>query len=359
MIISRKVASFRGRDVWEYTMKNEHGMEVAVLTYGGVIHRLVYQDQSGRKKNRILAYRDIGDYEENPMFFGALIGRVAGRISQAMYHLPQGKTIYLDANEGRCCLHGGRRGFHHCFWNITPRRDGDTDVLLLEHVDPPHDGWESEWHVTVAYSLSSHDDLRLQYHVETDRPDLCSLTNHMYFNLDGMDAPDGVLQHALRLDADAVQLVDAETIPTGAFLRCEEEPVFDFRGLRPIGKYGMEAHPQQSLVQGGYDHAFRFSGRPHTGELVSRMSGICLDVRTSEEAVVVYTCNKVERAYPLEEGHLRRYAGVTLETQALPNCIHTANPDSVIITPERPYDSETVFSFSHLRDAGRIPLLFW
>lgn len=362
MITKKKVASFRNRDVWEYTMKNNHGMEVSVLNYGGVIHRLVYPDRNGIKKNRILAYKDMDIYEENPMFFGALIGRIAGRISQAMYSLQDGKVIHLEVNEGHCNLHGGSQGFHHCFWEVTSESTEQTDSLSLEHIDVPHDGWESKLHVTVTYSLTNQDELRLHYHVETNAPDICNMTNHMYFNLDGMDASAGILSHELYIGAEQVQLVDQDTIPTGEYLDCSTEPVFDFRKLRSIGMYGMEHHPQQSLVHDGYDHAFRFTGSSHVAKLISQQSGICLEVCTSEEAVVVYTCNKVDQAYPLENGILKKYAGVTLETQALPDRIHSSNPNEIIITPDNPYDSETVFSFSSLDDMEtmrRIPLLFW
>ena len=359
MIAKKKAGTFSETDVWEYTMVNSRGMEVSVLNYGGVVHRIIYPDKLGNKKNRILAYKDISLYEENPMFLGALIGRIAGRIADARCDIPQSPSIALEKNEGSCNLHGGNNGFHHCCWRITPKEMQAEDCLVLDYSDREHDGWCGDLQVQVTYTLNDSDELRIRYHAESNKTGLCNMTNHMYFNLDGIDISPTILSHELQLAADSVQLVDAETIPTGQFASCDKEKIFDFRTLREIGKYGMSTHAQQKLVHGGYDHAFRFAENGHAGKLLSRKSGVCVDFKTSEESVVVYTCNKAGHDIVLENGWSAPHAGITLETQALPDRIHSESPEKVIITPEKPYDSETVFAFSHVRDFVQFPYLFW
>lgn len=358
MIENEKLGAFHGLDLWEYTMKNTHGMEVSVLNYGGIIRRIIYPDKFNHKRNRILAYEDISLYEENPMFLGAVIGRVAGRIANASCHLPNGSSLHFEKNEGTCSLHGGDGGFHHCFWHIIPIEEDKEDRLALDYVDLEHDGWPGDLNVRVTYSLNESDEFRIHYHADSNKIGLCNMTSHMYFNLDGIGASPTILDHELSLQADCVQSVDAKTIPTGQFISCADEKIFDFRTLRRIGEYGMDAHLQQKLVHGGYDHAFRFAGKEHIGKLLSRKSGICVDFQTSEESVVVYTCNKVQSKILLEEGKLIPHAGIALETQALPDRIHSESPERVIIALGRPYDSETVFSFSNIRNSRSIPLLF-
>lgn len=358
MITQKKVGVFSESDVWEYTMVNSHGMEVSVLNYGGIIRRIIYPDKYGNKKNRILAYEDMTLYEENSMFLGALIGRIAGRIANASCEIPNGPSLIFERNEKSCNLHGGSRGFHHCFWQITGKEMETEDSLILYYTDKEHDGWCGDMHVRVTYTLNNSDELRIHYHAESNKIGLCNMTNHMYFNLDGIDTSPTILSHELQLAADSVQFVDAETIPTGHFAPCDSEKIFDFRTLRRIGQYGMSVHPQQRLVHGGYDHAFHFVGKNHVGKLKSRESGIRVGFETQEEAVVVYTCNKVNHDIKLESGWAVPHAGITLETQAFPDRIHSESPEKVIITPERPYDSETVFAFSIVRDSLRIPSLF-
>ncbi len=359
MIIKKRIGNFSGQDVWEYTMANSHGMEVSILNYGGIVHRIIYPDKHGRKKNRILAYEAIALYEENPMFMGALIGRIAGRIANAGCRVPNGPILTLEKNEGTCNLHGGSRGFHHCFWQVMEQESESVDSLILKHVDEEHDGWPGDMHVCVTYALNDIDELRIHYQARTNKIGLCNMTNHMYFNLDGVDITPDISSHELQLAADGVQFVDASTIPTGDVARCDEEKIFDFRSLRKVGKYGMDAHPQQQLVHGGYDHAFCFSDKHRTGRLQSRKSGVRVDITTQEESVVVYTCNKVDRNIKLEYGPLTKHAGITLETQALPDRIHSYAPEKVLLTPEKPYESTTIFAFSNVRDSLRIPALFW
>ena len=85
MISKEKVARFYNKDVYQYNLKNTAGMQVSVLNYGGIITKILFYDKNGIKDNRILAYKDISLYKDNPMFFGAIIGRIAGRVSNGIY----------------------------------------------------------------------------------------------------------------------------------------------------------------------------------------------------------------------------------------------------------------------------------
>ncbi len=50
-------------------------------------------------ENVVLGYKNYADYEKNPNFFGAIIGRVAGRIQDASFTI-EDQTYTLEANEG-------------------------------------------------------------------------------------------------------------------------------------------------------------------------------------------------------------------------------------------------------------------
>ena len=59
-----------------------------------------------------------------------------------------------------------------------------------------------------------------------------------------------------------------------------------------------------------------------------------------------YSCNKVDTLYDLESHKLKKYKGITIETQQLPDIVNTKEIDKIIITPDKPYDSRTTFRFS-------------
>lgn len=48
-------------------------MQVSVLNYGGIITKILFYDKNGIKDNRILAYKDISLYKDNPMFLVQLL----------------------------------------------------------------------------------------------------------------------------------------------------------------------------------------------------------------------------------------------------------------------------------------------
>ena len=346
MIIQKTVGAFHGGSVEQYTMKNVHGMQVSVLNYGGIVRQILFPDVQNVWDNRVLAYQDLKLYERNPMFLGAIIGRVAGRIRGAEFQLPgERQKFFLERNEGHCHLHGGSQGFCYRFWSVDAWSSVGEDVLNLRLTDLPQGGYPGKVEALVQYTLDDDNKWSIYYHIGTDQPTICNMTNHTYFNLSGTHSMRTILQHKLSIAADTFGEVDAQTLPTGYYSSCEAEPVFDFRQERAVGQYGMAGHQQQKIVQGGYDHAFPFSDKGKFS-LFDPDSKIEIRGETSEESVIVYTCNKVPVPYLLEGGILQQHSGITLETQALPDRIHSDQSQRVIIAPENPYNSLTSYKFS-------------
>ncbi|MDE5003085.1 galactose mutarotase, partial [Francisella tularensis subsp. holarctica] len=68
------------------------------------------KDKHGKIENIVLQYHDIPEYYHNSSYFGATVGRVAGRIKDANFLL-DGKTYYLEKNyQDKHTLHGGFNG---------------------------------------------------------------------------------------------------------------------------------------------------------------------------------------------------------------------------------------------------------
>ena len=78
------------------------------------------------------AIKTLSDYEQNPNFFGAIVGRVAGRIQDSSFTLND-ETYSLESNEGSHHLHGGSGGFHQVVWETSHFQTAQTVGVKLTH----------------------------------------------------------------------------------------------------------------------------------------------------------------------------------------------------------------------------------
>nr|WP_284143304.1 hypothetical protein [Metabacillus flavus] len=89
-------------------MRNNNGVEVECIEYGCAITRIVTPDRDGTLDNIVLGCRRLEDYINRVPYFGAVVGRVGGRIGKG--HLPLNKNTYqVTANQEGNHLHGGKK----------------------------------------------------------------------------------------------------------------------------------------------------------------------------------------------------------------------------------------------------------
>src|SRR5258706_2070982 len=108
-----------GRGVERFTLTNAHGIEVQVITYGGIITSIHTPDRSGHLDDIVLGFDSLAGYLKNAPYFGAIVGRYANRIRNAQFTL-DGTTYHLAKNIGENTLHGGVRGFDKVLWTGEP-----------------------------------------------------------------------------------------------------------------------------------------------------------------------------------------------------------------------------------------------
>ena len=68
-----------GQPVQLVTLKNDK-IEVQLLTYAAIIHRIIVPDRKGSPTDVVLGYPTARDYELNTDSMGAAVGRFANRI---------------------------------------------------------------------------------------------------------------------------------------------------------------------------------------------------------------------------------------------------------------------------------------
>ena len=343
-----------GRGVERWTLRNSSGVIVRFISYGGAITDILQPDRNGCVANIVLGYGDLAGYVGRPgvarTYLGALIGRFANRIAGGRFRL-DGVQHVVARNEGANMLHGGVDGFDRQVWAVEPVAaiPGETSAVLRHTSPAGSNGFPGTLAVSVTYTLTDRNELRLDYAATTDAPTVINLTNHSYFNLGGDDsgAVDG---HYVAIAADTYLPVDDQLIPDGMLAPVADTP-FDFRTARAIGAVLSQPHPQLLRAR-GLDHCWILRGGP--AALVHHpQSGRWLRCWTTQPALQFYTGNFLDGSEPGRTGAAyRQGAGFTLETQHPPDSPNQPGFASCLLRPGEKWASSTVFAFGA---ADRMP----
>lgn len=329
-----------------YTLTNDHGITAQIMTYGGVLVALHTPDRTGASGDIVLGFDAFADYQERSPFFGCITGRYANRIANGQFVL-DGVTYPLATNNGPNHLHGGLRGFDKVIWHAETARSADAVTLHLRyHSQDGEEGYPGALDVTVSYTLTNQNELRIDYRATTDKPTILNLTNHTYFNLAGQGK---ILDHVMLIDADQITPVNAALIPTGDLAAVTGTP-FDFRTPTPIGAR-IAQDDQQMRYGGGYDHNWVLNhpeqGLRHVITVTDPSSGRCMDVATSQPGVQFYTANMMPDVLPGKGGQIySKRSGFCLETQHFPDSPNQPQFPTTVLRPGEQYHETTVFTFS-------------
>lgn len=337
-----------GQDVTLYTLRNDSGMELSFMDYGGIITRWTAPDAEGNYTDVVLGFDNLTAYLEGNPFFGALVGRYGNRIARGEFSL-DGQTYSLAKNNGENHLHGGEQGFDKVMWQVARgEADNGSSVELTYRSPDGEEGYPGNLDVTVTYTLTDAGELDIRYQATTDAPTIVNLTQHTYFNLSG-NFSEPITDHVLTLQADAFLPVDAGLIPTGEIRPVTGTP-FDFTEPKAIGA-DIDADNRQIEIGGGYDHCWVLNN-PEAGfrkvaTVVHPGSGRKLEVHTDEPGVQFYTGNFLNGTLPAKGGGTYgRRSGFCLETQHYPDSPNQPEFPSVRLDPGQTYTSRTLFKLT-------------
>ena len=202
-----------GRDVSAYTITNSKGASITVIDFGAILQSIKVPDQNGKLTDVALGYDEASAYEINRPHFGATIGRNGNRIEGGSFSL-DGVDYQLLKNENdRNNLHSGPDGYEFRMWEseADPEKGSVTFSLLSPDGDQ---GFPGEFRVSVTYTLTEDNAVRIRYEGSCDRTTVANMTNHSYFNLNGHDSG-SIMGHVLQINADEFVPVDEYSIPYG------------------------------------------------------------------------------------------------------------------------------------------------
>lgn len=330
------------------TLRNGKGIEMTVLTYGGIIMSLKTPDRNGVADDIVMGYDTVAGYEANSPYFGSLIGRVGNRIGKGTFTL-DGKTYTLATNNSPNHLHGGIKGWDKVVWKAgDPFQDRTGTGIRLEYTSADgEEGYPGTVTAHVVYTLTPENTLVVDYHATTDKPTVINMTQHSYFNLGGTRTTD-ILGHEVMLNADRYTPVDATLIPTGELATVAGTP-FDFRTATAIGARINDTNTQLEYGK-GYDHNWVLTRSGEGLQLAARVheptTGRTLEISTTEPGIQFYTGNFLDGTITGKSGRVYPHrSGFCLETQHFPDSPNKPAFPSIELRPGGEYKSQTVFKF--------------
>ena len=323
-----------------YRLANRSGFEVDVTDFGGALVAIRTPDRGGRTTDVLLGYGNPSDYIANGSYFGAMIGRVANRISGGRFILDDREYVLpINDQNGKNTLHGGE-----CWGRRMWRAEViDDATLVLRLTSPDGDaGFPGTVEATAVCMVTEANELILDYTATADRPTVVSMTNHAYFNLAG-EASGSCLDHRIRIAADRRTEVDEFLAPTGRNPRVAGTP-YDLNSGRSFREIF-------AMLPRGFDDNFVLGDvngvmRRDVASVMSESTGITMRVATSAPGVQFYmgyfldgtAIGKNGKGYP-------QFGAFCLETQLWPDAVNQPDFPSARLDPGHAWKQTTVYQF--------------
>jgi len=332
-----------------YTLKNENGMTAQITNYGARIVSLWVPASDGDFKDVVWGYESIKAYlTATDIFAGPIVGRYGNRIGKGQFSL-DGKAYQLTLNNNGNQLHGGAGGFFIKIWNARPfKNDKGDESLEMTYLSPAgEEGYPGNLTIKVIYSLSSSNELSINYEATTDSTTILNPTSHCYFNLHGTSAQ-STNSHVLTIFADKYTPTDSLLIPTGEIADLTSTPL-DFRKATAIGDR-IETDFLALKYGKGYDHNFVLNKKQGEVSLAAEVyepaTGIVMKVSTDQPAIQFYSGNFMDGVDTGKRGDKHNYrTGIALETQNYPDAPNHANFPNSMLKAGETYKHVCVYKF--------------
>ena len=325
-----------------FTLDDGQGTRLQVSDWGASLLSCQVLAGDGQPREVLLGHQDPADYQSEPGYLGAVVGRYANRIGGAQFEL-DGQRFALAANEGVNQLHGGPVGFDKRSWDLVQL---DARHLTLELVSADGDqGFPGQLTAQVTYAIEAPGVIAMRFEATTTAACPVNLSSHAYFNLDREHID--CRQHRIALRASRYLPVDAALIPTG-LLADVGATAFDLRLDQGIDQHGFDHADLQASH--GYDHCFVLDPL-EVGEAAATICAsdglLRLRLHTDYPALQFYTGFFLPRTRDRQGQPFAAHAGFALEAQLLPDApTHPEWPTpSCLLRPGETYRRHTTLRF--------------
>lgn len=332
-----------GEKVDLYTLKNVHGMELRVLTYGLRIQALLAADKNGVFGDVVLGYDTLENYL-GADYQGCIVGRYANRIAGGKFEI-DGTVYQLAQNDGVNSLHGGPGGYHQVLWDVEAVADGESPSIQFSHTSPDGDeNYPGTLDIKVTYTLTAQDEVQLSYEAVSDKATPFNPTNHSFFNLSG-DHGKTVCDTVLKINAAHVTAIHDDLIPTGELLPVKGTGL-DFTMGKKLGD-DMFSQEHSIALCGGFDHNFCVDGSGMRLHAVATHpeSGRTMEVYSDLPGIQLYTFNNGNGKNGKNGIPMGDHTAFCLETQFYPDSVNHKNFPFIFLQPGVPFRTTTIYKF--------------
>ena len=337
-----------GEPIEAWTLRGAGGLVVEAIAFGAVVTRLLVPAPGGGHTDVVLGFDNLDAYREDRSYFGAVVGRVAGRISGASFQL-DGETYRLTANQPPNHLHGGVSGFNSRVWKACPELapNGQPRLRFTYRSQDGEEGYPGELQTAVTYTVSEKNVFLIETEAVTDRPTPFSPTFHHYFNLAG-EGSGSVADHEIQIHSDRFVLTDERMTLLGKVAKVNGRSN-DFRSVRRLGDaipllYGNHG----DLYRVRYGAGSQLAPTP-VARLVHRGAGLAMDVFTTNTHLQFYTGVGLDGSARGKSGvPYERHAGVCLECEGYPDGANSPEMGDIILRPAQVRREVTGYAFSSL-----------
>jgi len=339
------IAVHNGKQTNLFLLKNAHNTHAYFTNYGARWVSFITRDKNDHYRDVVLGFDSLQGYlQSTEAYYGATVGRYANRIAFGKFNIGD-HNYQLACNNGPHHLHGGIQGFHDVAWDVS-QPSGNS--ICFRYVSPDmEEGYPGELVAEVTYTLRDDNSVHALFKASTDKETIVNLTNHAYFNLNG-EGSGSIEHHSLMINANAYTPIDQTSIPLGDIAPVKNTP-FDFTVAKPIG-HDIIIDNEQLRNGSGYDHNFVLNKTRDELSLaaiaIGNLSGIRMQVSTTEPGIQLYTGNFMNRENVLKSGATDgKREGFCLETQHYPDSPNQPLFPTVRLRPGEEYRTETVFAF--------------
>jgi aldose 1-epimerase len=337
-----------GREVYQYTLTNKSGSTVKVINFGAIITSLSVPDRNGKLEDVVTGYDSLQGYMDGSSYFGAIVGRYGNRIGKGQFTL-EGKKYQVTVNDGVNHLHGGKVGFSKELWTANTVQDSAGPSLQLTYISKDgEEGYPGTVTLSVTYTLTDKNELRIVYKGTTDKTTILNPTHHSYFNLSG-SFHNTILDHLLTIEADSITPVDKGLITTGKYLDVTKTPM-DFRIPTAIGARISDKFEQLTFGK-GYDHNWVIKNYSQgkvrkAAEVYEQKSGRLMTVYTDQPGLQFYSGNFLDGTAKGKGVSYQLRTGLCLEAQCYPDSPNKPEFPSATLKPGEVYHQTTIYQFS-------------
>lgn len=294
------------------------GLSARVIEWGAILQDLRLD---GVDRPLTLGFPSMAGYLADGQHIGAIVGRVANRLSAGRFSVGGVAHLATRNIEGRDTLHGGARGWGRRLWRAA---EADERRIVLRLDDPDEaEGFPGAVAAECAYEIAG-GALRITMNARASAPTIVNATHHAYFNLSGAPSID---DHEIEVRADRLTPLNDRLTPTGAVAPVSGD--LDLREIAPVGARDIDVN-----------YALADRRRNHPVEAARlRGGGVEMRLLSTAPGLQVYTGHNLSGAFAPR-------AGICLEPQYWPDAPNHPGFPSIEFGPDRPYREVIELAFA-------------